>query len=289
MAIRKILFILAGASLFSLQAVRVSAQGPPINTDSPILLGLNGGAVRSFARVIRMSGLNDKKMTVYVSPIVLPYNLTTELLIGGVLPLVNKKRSSISGSSSSTGIGDVKLYAKYVPLQIDRDVETIRLAVKGTVKFPTGDEGKDPALGTGSTDFTLSSVVGWIKPRVGFYLEGLYSINTSRDSLNYGDSFGYNFALGYRLLPAVYKTYPSPQLTAYLELNGVATQKNKLKGSDLENSGGTTIFLSPGLQYIGGRRWLAEASFQYPIVDEPNGTQLGTDFTLSLGVRILVI
>ncbi|RMF60289.1 MAG: transporter, partial [Calditrichaeota bacterium] len=48
------------------------------------------------------------------------------------------------------------------------------------------------------------------------------------------------------------------------------------------------IFLSPGLQYVGGRRWLIEASVQFPIVNEPNGTQLGTDWTVSLGTRVLL-
>ena len=148
-AFRKALLILVGISVFSLQAEKVSAQGPPINTDSPILLGLSGGAVRSFAKVIRKSKLLEngeeiddtinQKLTIIVLPVVLPYNLTTRLLIGGALPLFNKDLSTNSGSSSSTGIGDVKVFAKYVPLQIDRDVETIRLAVKGKVKYTTGD------------------------------------------------------------------------------------------------------------------------------------------------------
>jgi hypothetical protein len=98
----------------------------------------------------------------------------------------------------------------------------------------------------------------------------------------------YNFALGYRLLPKVYETYPSPQLNGFLEINGATTAKNKVNGVVAANSGGTTIFLSPGLQYVGGRLWLVETSFQYPLLDEPNGLQLGTAWTASLGLRLLL-
>ena len=272
-----------------LLASPASGQGPPINTDTPILLGLGGAGVRSFAKVTRKSK-PDNDLTVFVSPVVLPYNVTTEFLVGALFPYFTKDLDNNGTSLTSSGFGDMKLFAKYLLLQIDRPQETLRLLAKGTVKLPTGDEKLGPplALGTGTTDYAFSAVVGWIKPRVGFYAEGIYSLNTSRGGTEYGDSFGHNLAVGYRLYPTTYKTYPSPQLSAYLELNGVTTGRNEEDGRSVDDSGGTTILLSPGLQYVGGRRWLVESSFQYPIVEKPNGTQLETDFSLSLGVRVLL-
>ncbi len=263
------------------------AQGPPINTDTPILLGVSGAGARSFVKVIRKSS-QDEDITITVSPVVIPYNVSTRLLVGGVFPYFNKELDTNAGSMSSSGLGDTKLFAKYVVHQIDKRQETIRFVLKSSVTLPTGDEDANPALGDGTTDYSFGVVAGWIKPRVSLMTEGVYSLNTSRRGMNYGDSFTYNFALGYRLSPAVYERYPSPQVNVYLELNGLTIKHNELGGLNLENSGGTILLLSPGIQYIGGRKWLVEGSIQFPIVENLNGSQLETDIIASLGLRILL-
>ncbi len=263
------------------------AQGPPINTDSPILLGISGAGVRSFVKVIKKSS-QDEDLTVTVLPVVIPYNVTTRLLVGSVFPYFNKELDTNTGSISSSGFGDTKLFAKYVVHQIDKRQETIRFVVKSSVTLPTGDEDAEPILGDGTTDYSLGVVAGWIKPRVALETEAVYSLNTSRRGMNYGDSFIYNLALGYRLSPAVYERYPSPRVNVYLELNGLTTKRDELKGLSLENSGGTTLLLSPGIQYVGGRKWLVEGSIQFPIVENLNESQLETDIIASLGLRILL-
>ena len=263
------------------------AQGPPINTDTPILLGVNGAGARSFVKLIKKSS-QDKDLTVTVSPVVIPYNVSTRLLVGVFFPYFNKDLDTDAGSMSSSGFGDTKLFVKYVVHQIDKRQETIRFVLKSAVTLPTGDEDAKPALGDGTTDYSFGVVAGWIKPRISFTTEAVYSLNTSRRGVNYGDSFAYNFALGFRLKPRIYRTYPSPQVNVYLELNGLTTKRNELNGRSLENTGGTTLLLSPGIQYIGGRKWLVEGSIQFPVIDELNGMQLETDIIASLGLRILL-
>ena len=277
----------------------VVAQGPPINTDTPIMLGLEGRGVRTFVKAIRkgtllsngqeVSDSLNRTITAWIAPVVIPYNfLSDRLQMGVIVPYMAIGLDKISGDVSSTGLADMRVFAKYLLYQFDRKNKTIRVASKASVKLPTGDDDSQPALGTGTTDYFFTTVAGWVENRVGVFLEGIYNLNTSRDSLEFGNSFSYNLALGFRFLPAIYETYPSPQINGYLELNGTTVGKNEINGQRVDNSGGTTIFLSPGLQYIGGRRWLIEASFQYPFVTEPHGTQLATDWTLSFGTRILL-
>lgn len=274
------------------------AQGPPINTDSPIVLGLSGRAVRTFGKFVRVSKFlkngeqatdpNDSKVTLWVTPVALPYNFTDKLQVAAIFPFVNARVSSRSQNLSNFGLGDIQFFAKYVWHQADGRNKTFRIASRADVKLPTGEENNTPALGTGSTDFAFSSVAAWVEDRVGVYLEGGYGLNTSNGAINYGNSVFYNLAFGYRLSPVVYETYPSPQLNGFLELNGSATARNTVNGVRDGNSGGTTLFLSPGLQYVGGRLWLVEASYQYPIVRNPNGTQLAVSGTVSLGLRLLL-
>jgi len=280
-------------------AIDVQAQGPPINTDTPIMLGLEGRGIRTFAKFVRKATLlqdgdeitddMNRRVNVGVVPIIVPYNLFNEKFqVGAIIPFMNIDLNSSRQESSSSGIGDIRVFAKYLLYQRDRKLETFRVASKVTIKLASGDEDAIPPLGTGSTDYAFSMVAGWIKNRVGLYLEGIYNFNTSRDQIDFGNSFSYNMAFGYRLLPVVYETYPSPQLNGFVEINGTTAGRNKINGQEFRSSGGTTIFLSPGLQFVGGRRWLIEASWQYPIINEPNGRQLATDWTVSLGTRILL-
>jgi len=275
------------------------AQGPPINTDTPIMLGLQGRGVRTFGKVIRRTRLlrdgetiddpADRAVTVNVIPFAVPYNIVSDKLqVGVVAPFMNVDVSSSQGDASNSGIGDVQLFTKYLLYQRDRPNKTIRIASKAGIKLPTGDDAGAPALGTGSTDYFFTTVGAWISGRVGVYGEGIYHLNTSHEQVDFGDAVSYNLAFGYRLLPVVYETYPSPQLNAYLELNGTTTGKSSRGGRTVDDSGGTLLFLSPGIQYVGGRRWLIEGSFQFPIVNEPNGTQLATSWTASFGLRVLL-
>lgn len=295
---RKLLMSFVVLSLL-LPLQKVFSQGPPIHTDTPIMLGLEGGGIRTFAKFVRKATLlqdgeeitddMNRRITIRITPVAIPYNLFSDRFqLGVILPFMDISLKTRTQDVSSSGIGDVRFFAKYLVYQLDRKQETVRLASKVGVKLASGDEEKAPALGSGSTGYFFSSVLGWVKGRTGVYLEGIYNLNTSRDQVDFGNSFSYNLAFGYRLLPVVYEIYPSPQLNAYLEINGTTANKNKINDQSVDNSGGTTIFLSPGLQYVGGRRWLIEASFQYPIINEPNGIQLATDWSLSLGTRILL-
>lgn len=280
-------------------AMEVRAQGPPINTDTPIMLGLQGRGVRTFGKIVRKATLlqdgeaipdpMERSITAWIVPVAIPYNVFSDKFqIGAVVPFMTIDADSRQSDAASSGIGDVRLFAKYLVYQFDRKGKTIRLAAKAGVKLPTGDDEKQPALGTGSTDYFFSAVAGWIESRVGVYVEGIYHLNTSRGAIDFGNSVFYNLALSYRLLPVVYETYPSPQLNGYLEINGSTRNHNSINRQQDDNSGGSMVFLSPGIQYVGGRRWLVEASVQIPLIDEPNGTQLGTEWTLSLGARVLI-
>ena len=60
--------------------------------------------------------------------------------------------------------------------------------------------------------------------------------------------------------------------------------KNEISGKDDPNSGGTTLFIAPGLQYI-TKRWVLEAIVQLPAFQDLNGTALEDDYTVRVGFR----
>ncbi|MCH8875085.1 hypothetical protein IH824_20375, partial [candidate division KSB1 bacterium] len=145
--LRKKLIFLYPIAIFQIITPTVLAQGPPINTDTPIMLGLEGGGIRTFAKFVRRTTLlqdgdeipddMDRQVTVRVTPIAIPYNLFSDRFqMGVIVPFVDVDFESTVQDMSSFGIGDVRVFAKYLLYQRDRKKETFRIAAKAGVKFP---------------------------------------------------------------------------------------------------------------------------------------------------------
>lgn len=290
------------------------AQGPPINTDTAFVNGLEGAALRSFVFSVRRAGLLrdgerifdplDRKVLIFAVPVVVPYELIKNRLdVVGVVPILHKQLKLTQAGRrekiSTSGIGDAFVLAKYLVLQKDAPGRTTRIALVGRVKFPTGkDDATDRQgnrlppplqLGSGSVDYSAGAVFTHVVRRFGFNADFVYDFNTQAQGFEAGDSLKYGFAFGYRLLPAFYRTYPARNhLSAYLELNGEFSRKSRLAGLPVADSGGNVVFLSPGIQLIPSRTFLLEASVRIPVAQELNGTQLRFRPAFIAGIRWLL-
>ncbi len=274
------------------------SQGPPIITDTPILLGLEGRAIMARSMIVRSTTLYSdgeriedpmqREVIAAVFPIGIPYNISRNLLVSVMVPVMSVRGKSVEGSQTSTGLGDITVTAKYLFLQHDRLQETFRIAAKTVVKFPSGNEERQPALGTGTYDVSAGAVVGWIGRRFGVYGDVLYSFNGRAGGIAHGNSLKYNAAIGFRGIPDVYDRYPMSQLNLYLEFNGEYSRPHTGDGENIPDTGGNVVYISPGIQYIPGRQFLVEGFLQIPAIQSLNGTQLGTDFRFGIGIRWLL-
>jgi hypothetical protein len=284
--------------IVSISPAVLQAQGPPINSDTPILLGLEGKALMLRSVLLsksefyqdgnKISDPLDRSVRATVVPVVVPYNVTSDLLVGVIAPLLSVRSKSTAGSVTSTGLGDVSVFVKHVLVQIDDLQETLRILGKANLKFPTGNKNLSPPLGTGSWDVSFGTVAGWIGKRFGLYGDVSYSFNGSSDGYSYGNTLSYNAAVGFRLSPAVYETYPLTQWNLYVEALGKYAAKDALSGVANENSGGNTLIVAPGVQWIPSRVFLAEVALQIPTLQTLNGAQLGTDIGFVAGIRLLL-
>ncbi len=242
--------------------VRLSAQGPPIFTDTPIMLGLDGGGIRTFGHFI-----SKQNSSAYIQPITVPYNITSKWQIGANAPFVNM---ASEGAESRFGFGDLKLFTKFQIHQKDSKGKTFRTLIKLSESFPTGNTSKNPALGSGAYQTAIGLVSGYITTKYGIYGEIAYNMTSN----GLADNFIYNLAFGYPLLP---QKYPPQQLNLFLELNG----------NLITDNGSNSIFVSPGIQYIAGSRVLFETGIQLPILENVPDTQK-TSFMCRFGVRVLI-
>lgn len=291
----------AGFSCLMLLSISqpAKAQGPPILTDTPIMLGLEGRAMmfRTIHRANlhlrdsdgRISDPQGRQIRASMLPLALPYNITPRFQVSAMLPLSQMTMDMAGNRNTSFGIGDLTLQAKQLLFQRDGLQRTFRVTGKLAAQLPSGNENADPPLGAGSYDAIAGVTAGWLQDRAGIYGDVSWAFFRS-DFNGYrpGNIVDYNAAFGWRLLPAVYDTYPMKQVNLYLELDGIYSGKNRLDDQIIENTGAHRLFVAPGIQFIPSRTFLVELSVQLPVYQQVKGIQPGTDYIVSTGVRWLL-
>lgn len=170
--------------------------------------------------------------------------------------------------------------------------------------------------GSGSWDGLFGAAVTKRTGRWSFDISGLYYLITNgSQNTNLGDRFLFGTAVSYRLVGPIgsakeieaheYCMQPRNQLqehclyhgnhdhsdmkkTPYtldlvLELNGEWHDKQRIAGIPDPNSGGTTVYLSPGVR-VGVDRFSGFVSFGVPVINEHNGVQSKPDYRILTGI-----
>ncbi len=250
------------AMLFISLTTGAFSQGPPITTSTPVMLGLEGNGIRTFGKFISRENVN-----IYIQPIGIPYNITPKFQVGGIFPF---KFITPKGAETKGGIADITLFTKYQLYKKDGRAKTFRILANLKQSFSTGKTTSNPKIGSGLYQTYVGLIVGQLSTAIGIYGDFGYNITSNGAT----DNFLYNFSVGIPLLP---QKYPQKQINTFLEFNGNYLFDPKMH----------TLFVSPGLQFIPGRRLLFETSFQIPIVQENIATNK-TKYMLLLGTRFLI-
>jgi len=288
------------------------AQVLPFFTDTALTVGFESNAFRTFSRFVVRNQLrsegqevpdpSNQDVFVFAQVFAVPVRINSDTVFTAVTRVLHKQLSfTAPGSSrqqlSDTGLGDTTLLVKRRFYVDNFQGGGIQLALVGGVKLPTGDDNQRdnqgnllPAglqLGTGSVDVSVGLVFTAFKGRIGFNSSFLYQFNNESNGFQFGDETKVNLAFGYRLFPKQYTSFQDKVLNAYLEVNTVVSQRASLNDQNVPDSGGTTVFLTPGIQAVLHPRFLVEAAFQIPVVQELNGTQLAFSPTANVGIRVL--
>jgi Putative MetA-pathway of phenol degradation len=170
--------------------------------------------------------------------------------------------------------------------------------------------------GSGSWDGLIGAALTKRTGRWSFDVSGLYYLITNgTQNTNLGDRFLFGTAVSYRLVGPTgsakeielheYCMQPRNQLqehclyhanhdhsdmkkTPYtldlvLELNGEWHDKQRIAGIADPNSGGTTVYLSPGVR-VGFDRFSGFVSVGVPVINQHNGVQSKPDFRVLTGI-----
>ena len=61
-------------------------------------------------------------------------------------------------------------------------------------------------------------------------------------------------------------------------INGEYREREQLDGETVPDSGGNTLYVTPGIEYVHGGDWIVEVIYQYAVHHNFNETQLGENY-----------
>lgn len=284
-------FILSSLFIFFLNPLFVFAV--PINSDVALTPFKGQTIIRSQAKYVRKTNDptdKDRKIEIWMFPVTFVYGITEKLAFSLTAPYIDKKQKSTNAGVRSTisdsGIGDIMIMSKYRIWSKDLPGEARRISLIGGLELPTGDDKAELKLGSGSVDPITGILFTKQSLSQEFDVDLTYQSNTQASNYEFGDVLKYNLAYQQRIWPlSLPEKGLYSQLNLVLELNGEYVQKDKSNGSIVKDSGGNTLFLSPGIQ-LATKRWVLETSVQLPIIQDLNGSQLETDYTVVTSLRL---
>ena len=240
----------------------------------------------------------DRDRTAWALVSVLGYGATSDLALFGVVPYVDRSLDITQGGArrtrSASGLGDISLFGRYTVFRRDWPGRTLRVASFAGLELPTGDDdetdsfGRLPASvqpGSGSWDPFGGLVLSYQTLDFEVDAQASYRANTKANDFEFGDVARLDGALQYRLWPRELGSGVPGFLYGVLEANLIHRDKDQFSGTNDPDSGGLSLFILPGLQYV-TKRWIVETGVQIPVVQDLNGTALEKDTIFRAGFRL---
>ena len=276
-----------------LAAIHADGYGQ-INSPGARTLFARNFLYRSDWRVTRLSKLLsdgdevedplNREVSVLVWENTFVYGLPHNVMAVGILPVVTRSTSvTFEGqrdSSRDTGVADPMFLLQYDGLyRKNRPGGSTRLAGFFGVEPPWGQE----PFSTDATEFVPGLIFTHSTLRWFFNGDLQWVATTEANGIDAGDVLQVDASLMYRLL-----TYPERNdLFLVFEVNSFSESKAERNGVEIDDTGGNTVFVSPGVEFFLRRNLILEFSAQIPVHQDLNGTQLARDWVLVTGFRFL--
>ncbi len=234
------------------------AQGPPITTDKPIMLGADKLTLRTLAFYRHADAASF-----FALPLMAEYTLSNRFELSAEVPVI----VDFSDEALQT-LGDVTVKAKYQFYRKDQTGRTTRFVTVGKYTAPTGAGIGIPTAGMGVHQVYLGLAGGIESIRYGLQSElGYMLMQDMPDYISAKAGFG---------LPLLKPVYPVNQLNVYFEYDGRWVPYN----SDY------ALFFAQGLQYARGRfTW--DVAVKMPLAQQmPH--HMALNYILMAGFRVVI-
>lgn len=218
----------------------------------------------------------------------LDIRITDSLSVSVLIPYsrLTERNTQTRGTFKANGLSDISVWTSY--LLYNKKQTTISIAAG--IKLPTGETNIKESLGifdlplslqpgTGSVDFMIASAMKSafrFRPSLIYSFSGIYKINTTgkryaaHEEYKYSNELDLYAGLSEEVL--LFNQLVTPQLQVRVNHFG----EHQISGNPNPNTGGTWIFLSPGLAWAPTPQLSFNFRGQWPLHRSVKGFQLTT-------------
>ena len=235
----------------------------------------------------------DQSASDYRTTLSFDHGFSSSLTFTALLPVVQRSSKSGGVRTSSSGVGDLAILAKYLIAHDYWERSGWHVAMAIGAELPSGETGvRDggvrlaPSMqpGSGSWDPFVSMTANLELDRWRFDAIALYkNNNTGAQQYEQGDNFAFDLVGAYRFLHA---QYPGPSANIKLGLLYRDQGQAQLSGLSVVDSGSEVWLGKIALSWHPQPRWDLGLSVDLPLKETYDGTQLGLDYQVSLAVGI---
>lgn len=263
-------------SLFLVFLLGTRAPTAPLTFDAAMPISKDERVFRQVGKFLQKESDAGAKVSVRASMSVLGHAFNEKTSLFAIVPYLDKELDTDGAKRKASGIGDARLFARYITKAEDSLGRTKRNAYFAGIKVPTGDwkdtdaQGKLPRplqTGTGSWDGFFGYVYTVQTFDHQWDLQGQIDLKGERDGYQFGHEFHLDAAYQHRLYPKKLALGVPAFLYAVAELNMAEKLKDKLNGASVATTGGFTMHFTAGFQYV-TKRWVAEGGALIPLAQD---------------------
>ncbi len=225
----------------------------------------------------------QQEMEMYIVPVILAYGLKSNLTLFCRQPVMRRNMSMMGASSAESGFGDLFIMGKFKVFRRNHVNYTLGLAATLGIEIPTGSDG----FSSETWDLKPGLYFSWRRGSLGSDVSMTYTLNGFADkgqnNMNPGNEFAvdwaasYQFGLGERSMISI---------APVIEVSYRDLSPDRLNLQDIENSGESLLFFSPGMK-VTLSSFILEALVQIPVVQNRNGVQIERNATWLFGMRYM--
>lgn len=279
-----------------LMGMGVSTSLGQITTNTALQIAEGQTVIRLQGRLLQLQR-PGQDLRIRSVPIVAAHGLSPDFTLFGLIPYQFRsfENSDLPFKESSSGIGDLRIFARYYLYAKNKTGQMVRFAGLGGLEFPTGPTEIEKGgtvlpqpLQPGGGSWNPFGGLVFTRHTLAWHLDAAatYTKNTTNQNsgLNRGDELLISVSNTYRLIPWKMKMVKG-FVFGLIEQNVRWNGKSEIRNITQPNSGSVAWSILPGLQYI-QKKLTIEAGIDLPIVDTANNNQFERKRMVIVSTRI---
>jgi len=228
--------------------------------------------------------LINQTMEMYMVPVVLAYGLKSNLTVLCRQSIMRRDMSMMGTSHAENGFGDLFVMGKFKIYRRNTPNYTLGMAATIGIEAPTGSE----AFSSKTWDLQPGLYFSWRRGSLGSDVSIAYTWNGfaskgQNGAVNPGNELAINWAASYQFGLG---TNSRISMAPVLEVSYKDISSDRLNSIDIENTGESILYISPGFKFTMSSLIL-EALLQLPVAQNRNGIQIERNATWLFGLRYM--